>query len=411
MEPQEPQQSHRFVAFQYRDFKLMWLGLLVSNIGSQMQIVALNWHIYLLTHSALALGLIGLSRFIPIIFFSLIAGSFADAHNRKKIILVTQTVMTIASFTLAIITATGMVTSFWIYTLTVIASIGMTFDMPARQAIIPSLVDRKHLTNAISFNSIMYQTSTIIGPALSGFVIAQFGVQAVYTLNAISFLAVIGAMVLMHTNGAIQGIPTTVSISSVKEGLSFVRSKIIIWSSMLLDFFSTFFSSATALLPIFATDILKVGPQGLGILFSAQSVGAVLAGFTMAHIGHIHKQGKILFYAVTAYGFATIVFGLSHNFWLSFAALMLVGVGDCISTIIRNTIRQMSTPDYVRGRMTGINMIFIMGGPQLGEFEAGVAASLIGAPLAVVTGGIGTLIAVVAIAYAIPMLRNYEVKE
>lgn len=403
--------SHRFVALKYRDFRLMWFGLLISNIGSQMQIVALNWHIYILTHSALALGMIGLSRFIPIVFFSLIAGSFADAHNRKKILFVTQTVMTIASLLLAAFTFSNTVTPFWIYLLTIVSSIGMAFDTPPRQALIPSLVDRKYLANAISLNTIMFQTSTVIGPALAGIFIAKYGVGTIYSLNAISFLAVIGALALIHTTGAFEGIPAPVSFSSVKEGLFFVKSKVILWSSMMLDFFSTFFSSATALLPIFAKEILVVGPQELGLLYSAQAIGAVITGFVLAHIGTIKKQGRLLLFGASAYGVATIVFGLSRNFWLSFIALLIVGAGDCISTIIRVTIRQLTTPDYIRGRMTAVNMIFIMGGPQLGEFEAGFVAALIGAPLSVVTGGIGTLLAVGIIAYTIPILRNYEYHE
>lgn len=407
----EQQKESRFPALAYPDFRLLWIGLLISNIGSQMQIVAVNWHMYLLTNSALALGMIGLSRFIPITIFSLIAGSFADAHNRKKILLVTQATMIFFSLILFILTTASLINPLWIYLITIAQTATMAFDMPARQALIPGLVERKHLGNAISLNTIMFQASMIVGPALSGIVIAAFGVGSIYAFNAASFLAVLGALIAMKTTGEIIGIPTIVSISSIKEGLSFVRSQIIIWSSMFLDFFSTFFSSATALLPIFAKDILHVGPQGLGLLYAAPSIGAVAAALVLAHLGTITHQGKVLLAAVAFYGLATIIFGLSHIFWISFVSLLIVGAGDSISMIIRNTIRQMITPDYIRGRMTGVNMIFVMGGPQLGEFEAGLIAALIGAPLSVVTGGIGTLFVVTIIAYAIPILRNYKTHE
>lgn len=397
----------KFIALQSRDFRLLWLGQLISNAGSQMQMVALNWHIYVLTNSPLALGLIGLMRFLPIVTFSLIGGSFADAHNRKKIMLYTQSVMTILSGLLAFLTFTHMVTPIYIYLITIGMSIAFSFDLPSRQAMIPSLVDKKHLTNAMSLNSIMFQTSTIVGPGIAGIVIAKFGIESVYAFNSFSFLAVIGALLAMKATGEIYGRPTPVSFHSILEGLRFVKSKTIIWSTMMLDFFGTFFSSATALLPIFAKDILHVGPQGLGFLYAAPAIGALIAGYVIAHTGTIQKQGKVLLTAVFCYGLATIVFGFSKVFLLSFLALLLVGCGDAISTIIRNTIRQLETPDHIRGRMIAVNMIFFLGGPQLGEFEAGFLAGMWNASFSVVTGGVGTLIIVALIASRLPILRNY----
>ncbi len=177
---------------------------------------------------------------------------------------------------------------------------------------------------------------------------------------------------------------------------------------MLLDFFSTFFASAAALLPLFAKDILHVGPQGLGRLYASPGIGAVLTSFTLSHIRELRHQGKLLLSGVAVYAVGTIIFGLSNVFILSLVGLFLVGAGDSMSTIIRNTIRQMVTPDYIRGRMTSVNMIFFMGGPQLGEFEAGIVASLVGGPLSVVIGGVGTLIVVTATALGIPVLRNFD---
>ena len=400
----------RYPALKYRDFRLLWMGQFVSNAGTQMQIVALNWHIYILTDSAVALGLLGLARFIPIVIFSLIGGSVADAHNRKKLMIATQTIMTILSGILAFMTLSNTATPTIIYIITALLAGAVAFDAPARQALFPNLVDRKHLANAASLNVIMFQTGMIVGPAIAGFLIASIGVGNIYLLNTLSFLAVIGALLAMKHTGEITGDRTQISLKSIAEGLAFVRSKTMIWSTMIMDFFSTFFASATVLLPIFAKDVLNVGPQGLGILYSAPSIGAVIAGTLMAHFGHtyLRHQGKVLLAAVSVFGFATILFGVSTSFFVSLIALFILGAGDSISTIIRNTIRQLETPDNIRGRMTGINMIFFMGGPQLGEFEAGLVAAAVGGPVSVVLGGVGTLIVVGVMSIGIPQLRRYK---
>lgn len=400
--------SDKFAALRYRDFRLLWIGLLISNIGSQMQIAAVNWHIYLITHSAVSLGLIGLARFLPIAVFSLVAGSTADAHNRKKILLITQTTLTILSLILAIVTLNNTVNTWIIYVITALSAIAFAFDTPPRQALVPNLVRNEHVPNAMSLNVIMWQTSMVLGPAIGGLVIGHFGVGIVYLVNTISFLAVIAALVAMQTSGEIQGNASPVSLRSITEGLTFVKSQTMIWSTMMLDFFSTFFASATALLPIFATSILHVGPVGFGFLYASQAVGAVLAGYVMAHLGTIKKQGPVLLASVALYGAATALFGVSRAFWLSLVALFLVGAGDSVSTVIRNTIRQLGTPDAMRGRMTAINMIFFMGGPQLGEFEAGMLAAAVGGPVSVVVGGIGTLVVVAVMTATIPALRRYS---
>ncbi|OGH42272.1 MAG: hypothetical protein A3H79_01705 [Candidatus Levybacteria bacterium RIFCSPLOWO2_02_FULL_36_8b] len=402
------QKSGRFAALKYRDFRILWIALLVSNIGSQMQFAAINWHIFILTHSALALGLIGLTRFLPLAFFALFAGAVADAHNRKKILFVTQTVLTVLSSILAFTTLFHMVNPIIVYIITALSAVAIAFDAPPRQSIIPSLVHKNHLTNALSLNVIMFQISMIVGPALAGLIIASFGIGSIYFINSVSFLAVIGALIAMKTTGEIEGAPSKISFKAVLEGLAFVKSRTIIWSTMILDFFSTFFSSANSLLPIFAETILHVGPVGFGFLYAAQSIGAVFAGYVMAYIGKIKNEGKWLIAGVALYAVSTIIFGFSKTFWVSFVSLLLIGAGDGVSSIIRNTIRQITTPDYIRGRMTSINMIFYMGGPQLGEFEAGVLAAAIGAPLSVVVGGVGTLLILALVAIKIPILRNYS---
>lgn len=402
------QTNERFAAFKYRDFRLLWIGQLISIIGTQMQIVAINWHIYILTNSAIALGLIGLTRFLPIVVFSLIGGSVADVFNRKKIMLIMQISLAFFAFVLAITTFTNSINPIIIYSITALSAIATSFDTPSRQAFIPGLVDKKHLTSAMSLNVIMFQISTIVGPVLAGLLIAKYSVFPIYAINGLSFIAVIISIILIKTRGSMEDNQAVLSISSIKEGIAFVKSRTIIWSTMVLDFFSTFFSSVSALFPIFAKDILHVGPQGLGLMYAAPSIGAVIAGFVIAHMGTLSKQGKILLVAIVFFAIGTIIFGLSKSFILSLLALLIVGAGDSVSSIIRNTVRQLATPNYIRGRMTSINMIFFMGGPQLGEFQAGFLAAFIGAPLAVAIGGLGTLAVVGIMAYTVPILRRYN---
>lgn len=373
-----------------------------------MQVVALNWQIYLITGSALSLGLIGLSRFLPIIFFSLAGGMIADIADRKKLMIAAQTISMATAFIFAITTFTHNISPLLIYILLAINSIATSFETPARQSLVPALVPEKYFINAVSLNTIMWQSAMVIGPTIAGFIIALHGVGAVYTLNALSFLAVIFSLFAIRPPKSPRPIKVDFNLDTVRDGIRFVINTPIIYSTMLLDFFATFFASATVLLPIFAKDILKVGPQGMGILYAAASIGAVSAGLFVSSLGHIKHQGKILLTAVSIYGLATIFFGLSKSFYLSILFLFLTGAGDVISTIIRNTIRQLATPDHIRGRMVSINMIFFMGGPQLGETEAGITAAMLGAPFSVVLGGVGTLAAVGLLALLIPKLRNYQ---
>ncbi len=254
----------------------------------------------------------------------------------------------------------------------------------------------------------MWQTATILGPAIAGFIIAKLGVASIYGLNSISFLAMIVGLICMKTFIPTIRSESGISFASIIDGYKFVKSKTILWSTMFLDFLSTFFASATSLLPIFAKDILRVGPEGMGLLFAAPAIGAAFAGFAVAHAGSVKKQGVILLTGVGIYAIATIMFGFSHSFIISFIALLFVGAGDSVSVIIRQTLRQLETPDNLRGRMSSINMIFSFGGPQLGEFEAGLLAVAFGAPISVVIGGSATLIVVLILAKYIPALRKYE---
>lgn len=401
-------------AFRSRNYRLIWIGLLISFSGSLMQNATVLWHVSTLVpddQKGLALGLVGLVRIFPIIIFSLWGGVLADAADRRRVMLITQSLMTLFATTLAFLTFNGLREVWPIYLLTACSAAAGAFDNPARQSLIPNLVPREHLPNAISLNSIMHQTASVIGPALGGLIIAQFGIAWVYAYNAASFLAVIGAVLAMQNvpPRPKEDKPPEVSLRAMGEGLRFVFSAPLIRSTMLLDFFATFFASAKALLPIYAQDILKVGAEGYGLLSAAEGVGAMISSLIMAQVvPHIQKRGWTMIGAVFIYGLATVVFGLSPWFWLTWLCLFVTGAADMVSTVLRNIIRQLSTPDHLRGRMTSVSMIFFMGGPQLGELEAGLVAQAFGPAVSVLSGGVACLLATGLIAANTPQLRGYE---
>lgn len=400
-----------FSSLRHRNFRLLWIGQIVSVTGSQMQLVAVNWHVYLLTHSPLALGLVGAFRAIPIILCSLAGGVVADVVDRRLLMMTTQTIMLTCSAVLALITTTGLQHVWPIFLLTAFASAAWAFDTPARQSLMPTLVPAKDFPNAVSLSMLMFQIGMILGPTLAGFVLASHGPGLVYALNAISFVAVITGLAMMKVRGRTrqdEEQKSDISVQALAEGLRFVWRTPIIVQTMTLDFVATFFASANQLLPIFAKDILLAGARGLGFLVAAPATGAVITGLVMARVGTLRRQGKAVIVSVAIFGAATIAFGFSRTFWFSLLMLAITGAADTVSTILRQTIRQLATPDYLRGRMTSVNMIFFMGGPQLGEVEAGAVASLIGAPLSVVAGGAGCLVASAIAFVKARNLRLYE---
>jgi MFS family permease len=406
-----------FVALTHRNYRLIWLGLLASTTGSMMQNAGLLWHVSLLVtpeKKALALGMVGLVRVVPIVVFSMLSGVVADAWNRRTLMLLTQTSAALVSLALAVLSFRGVTLVWPIYVLAALGAAVGTFDLPARQALVPTLVPRADLPNAISLNAIMFQAASVAGPSIGGIVIAAAGVGWVYVVNALSFGCVILALLLMR---GVSGRPERVadapadevSLRAAMEGLKFVFRSPLIRSTMLLDFFATFFSSATALLPIFAQDVLGVGATGYGWLYAAPALGAVVMSAIMIPLtSRIVSRGPVLLWAVGGYGAATAIFGISRWFWLTFFCLAMTGAMDTISMIIRNIVRQLETPDRLRGRMIGVNMVFFQGGPQLGELEAGAVANWLGPVVSVVSGGLGCLIATAWVAAATPALRHYR---
>jgi MFS family permease len=387
-----------------------------------MQSAAVLWHVHEINGQPIALGGVGLANILPILLLSLVAGVAADSVNRRRLMFLTQTSLALLAALLGWLTITGSASLWTIYAISALSSGVATFDMPARQALVPNLVAREDLTNAFSLNSIAYQVGSVAGPALGGLVIARAGIAYAYWVNAISYAAVLVALLLMGRvvqQGELDPAameqarrqPFSAFLKAASEGVHFVVGHAIIFPNMLLDFLATFFSSATALLPIFARDILAVGAVGYGWLVAAPSIGAGAVAAILAFSGPIRHQGKVLLAAVAGFGLATVVFGLSRAFWLTFVSLVLVGAADGVSTIVRNTIRQLLTPDRLRGRMTSVNQMFFMGGPQLGELEAGLVAQAFGAPVSVVSGGIGCLLTLGWVSARYPQLRHYDISD
>ncbi len=413
-------------ALHYRDFRIWWLGLFVSVIGSQMQLIAINWHLYELLRGqtfdvqlfgrtfelgaeALGLGTLGLVRVIPIVLFALFGGMLADTRNRRSLLLFTEGFDVVIAGILAVLTLTGKTTVTHIYLITGALAAMNALEGPSRQSLVPHLVPREHFGNAVSVQTLMFTTASIVGPALAGLLVGYANVGYVYAINAFSFVAVVVSLLLMRYRGHVAAASTGLGLNALFDGLRFVFRTPIISSTMLLDFIATFFSSARTMLPIVASDILGVGAVGYGWLATADSVGAVIAGSALATRGEqLRRQGPILLACVLLFGAATAVFGLSTTFAMSFLMLMLVGAADAVSTVIRGTVRQLSTPDALRGRMTSVNMMFFMGGPQLGELEAGLVAAVFGVPFAIVSGGVATVLLTLLVAWKFPILRRYD---
>lgn len=398
-------------ALRHRGFALLWSGLLVSIAGSQMQLAALHWHLRALTDQPIWVSGIGMARILPIILIAPFGGLFADTHNRRKILFVTQSIMAATALTLGLLTYLHLVRIWHIYLITAIQAVAVSFDSPARQSLVPNLMPRDALPSAFSLQSIAMNIGAVIGPAMSGIVIATLGQEYTYLINAASFSAVLLALALMgpirhEVRPAVRG--ARASLLSIREGWDFITHQPIILSSMVLDFMATFFSSARTLLPFVVKDILRLDELAYGWLVSAESAGAVLVGVIMSQRSHVRRQGTLLLTAVTFFGLATILLGFSRTFALAAAAQILIGIGDSISTILRNTIRQLQTPDYIRGRMVSINQIFFQGGPQLGEIEAGLVAQAFGLPFAIISGGVGCILGVLVIGKIWPQLPRYR---
>ena len=387
-------------------FVLFWFSRVLSTLSFQIQAVAVGWQMYALTHSTFKLGMVGLTAFLPMVTFSLIAGHVADRYDRRRIASTCQVSEGMAVAVLALSSFSGWVTPGIIFACVAVIGAARAFDSPAMQALVPGLIPESLLPRAFAWAASATQTASIVGPALGGFLYA-LGAVVPYSAAAGCFMlaGVFAARIRMERTPPSR---EPASLRSVFSGVAFIRSRPPILGSISLDLFAVLLGGATALLPVYARDILHIGPWGLGLLRSAPAAGALSTSVFLAHHPPRHRVGRVMFAAVIAYGVATIVFGLSRSVPLSLCALFTLGAADVFSVVIRLSLVQIKTPDTMRGRVSAVNSLFIGTSNQLGEFESGVTAAWFGTVPAVVLGGVGTIVVAALWMRLFPELRDLD---
>jgi MFS family permease len=392
------------------DYKRYIAARFLGSLAVQMQTVAVGWQVYDVTHRPLDLGLIGLSQFVPFVLLILPAGHFADRRDRRRILVGCYALMLACSLLLLGFSWRGLTSAGPVFAAMTLFGIARAFAMPASQALLPNLVEREHFGPAVAFNTSIWQVTTIAGPALGG-VLYLAGATTVYGTVAAMIAVTVLAMATLRRGGQAPGpasaAPAT-DLHALFEGLRFVGRRRPLLGAISLDLFAVLFGGATALLPVFAADVLHVGPTGLGWLRAAPGVGAAVTGLVLSARPVTHHVGRWMFGGVLVFGVATLVFGLSTSFWISLAALVVLGAGDMVSVYIRHLLVQLETPDPIRGRVSAVNGVFIGASNELGEFESGVVAAWLGAVPAVVIGGAATLLVALAWTRLFPELWRMQ---
>jgi MFS family permease len=393
---------------QRSDFRLYLASRFCSGTAMTMFRAAVAWHVFALSHSAFHLGLIGLVQFVPALGLSLLGGAVADTYDRRKVMMLAQAVPLACGAALCVITQRGSATLPLLYGMILLVAVAAAFDSPSRAALLPTLVSREFFPRAVTLASTNQALAFVTGPAAGGFIIAGTGVGAVYAVYGSLIVGSLATLAFIRPRRPDSG-KTALSLQAIRQGLAFVRRRQVILGCMTLDMFAVIFGGASALLPIYANDILHVGARGYGFLTSSLELGALLTSLLLVVLPPIRRAGRALLIAVGAYGMATIVFGLSRWFPLSVLAYIAVGVADQVSVVMRSTAIQLSTPDELRGRVSSVNFIFIGASNQLGAVESGFVAALTNAPFSVVSGGIGCLIVLALVSATLPELRRYRV--
>jgi MFS family permease len=387
----------------FRDFRLIWSSQFISSVGTQVQTVALGWLVYDITGSAALLGGIALARAIPTIFLSLFGGILADQVDRRRLLLLSQSALALFSALLALAIQVGRTDVWLLYLFAILTAAMSAVSVPTTQAFIPALVDRERLTNALTLNVLSSNFAAVLGPALGGMIIGVLGVAAAYWLDAASFFVVVGALFAMRSRQVPDPLPRR-GFGALVDGLTFVRERPVLWQLMLIDFLAVLFASRFGLLPVFAESILDVGAQGLGLLYSAVSFGAVIGSLLFTFLPQPKRPGKLIALTIVVYGCVLAAFGQAHSFALALALLAISGGLDAVSSALRSITRQLATPDSLRGRVGALSTVFSIGGPRLGDFQAGIVASVIGARGAMLVGGVAcALMALVSHRWARPL--------
>jgi MFS family permease len=406
-----------YAALRHREFRWYIISLFAMTLASQLQAVVVGWQVYAITHDPLSLGLIGLAEALPFIACALPAGYLADRHDRRMLSVAALAVLAACSLALLALSATptlragtvgrtGITPVHLIYAIIFASGIARSVLQPARQAMGAELVPRSMYQNAVAWRSSSWQTAAVIGPAVGGLLYGFAGAVASYAVDAaLMTFALVGFLVVRY-QPLPRALEETSVVTSLLIGLRFVLSQPVILGALSLDLFSVFLGGAEALLPVFAAEILMVGPQGLGILRAAPAAGAVLMGVYLAHRPPIERAGRVLLVAVATFALAIIGFGLSRSFGLSLALLAVSGMADNISVVIRSTLLQLLTPPEMLGRVSAVNSVFIGSSNELGAFESGVMAKLLGTVPTVVMGGLASLLVVGVTARLVPKLRQ-----
>jgi MFS family permease len=400
----------RLAAFRYRDFRLFWISLFVSNTGTWMQMIATNWLLYQLTDSPVQLGLNGIFRAIPAISLGLISGTFADRYDRRRLMLGTQILLGLLALGLGALDHAGRVQAWQIYVFTFVSSAVGSFDGPTRQALFPSLVPRSVLPNAVALNSLLWKGAALLGPTLGGLAISLMGTAGAFYANGVSFLAVVVALLLMRASLSERQRERDF-LSETKAGFSYIVSQPVILGVMIMEGVSSIFGLDNAMLTIFASDILQVGAGGFGLLQSARGLGAVVGSSLFIAMGHRSDQGRILFYSALLYGAGFAFFGLFSSFFLSLGLIAFVGATDTIWGAARATILQLITPEKFRGRVMGVFQLSNRGLHPLGQTETGLVVPLMGAPAATFFGGLLVTVVTLITAWRVPEISKFRWKE
>jgi len=393
-----------------REFRLLWSGQLISQVGSAVRFVALPYQVYLLTGSTFAVGLLGLFQAVPLIVLSLWGGVIADRVDRRRLLLTTNVGLALVSVALAVATQLDAATLPLLYVLTAVgAGIG-ALDQPARSALAPSLVQRRLIPAAMALTQTQWQLASVIGPAAAGLLIAQLGLASAYWIDVATFAGATVALLLMRVPRADLTVVHAPPLRALAEGIAFLWSRPLLLATMSVDFFATFFAVSRAVMPYFADRVFAVGPEGLGVLYAAPGVGAAVIALTSGWTAGVSRKGLGILVAVAVFGLAIAAFGFlpPTGFLLGLVLLAIAQGADTVSAIFRHTILQLETPDALRGRLSAINLVFVAGGPYLGQFESGVVAELLTPELSVITGGLACVGVVIATQGFVPQLARYR---
>ena len=393
-------------AFRHRDFAFFWVAFVATGLAMQMATVAIGWQVYSIRENPLDLGLVGLAEFVPLVLFALPAGHLADRVPRRRLYAAMVVLDVLVAVALLGVTAADAGAVWPFFALAFVTGTGSAFGAPAGRALTPTLVPQEILVNALAHRSIGFQVSHVAGPALGGLLFA-LQPELVYAVSAGLSLAAL-ALVLAVRSGREPAVEGAAGIGDVLAGVRLIRRTKVLLGAISLDLFAVLLGGAVALLPVFAKDILEVGPTGLGFLRTAPAVGAVLAAIAIARYPIRRRAGPTMFFVVAGFGASIVVFGLSRQMWLSLLALALGGAFDMVSVVLRSTILPLVTPDELRGRVNAVEMVFISASNELGAFESGVAAALVGAVPAVVIGGIATVAVAVAWSRLFPALARVD---